>query len=600
MSDFQTFKEEVRKRSSIAHVVGEKVRLQRQNPNVLKGCCPFHQEKTPSFYVYEDQATYHCFGCGAHGDIFSFVQEQENATFPEALEKMATRVGLSMPKPEGRGQIREDHGAKGSMMTQLKDLHDHVARLFHGYLMGDAGGKARAYLEKRQLDLSVWRTFQLGYAPGDGAWLATLQSKGFSRDILIASGLALEGQRGLYPRFRDRLMFPITHRQGHVIAFGGRLLGPGEPKYLNSPETPLFHKGQELFGHDKARSGDKTLPLLVVEGYMDVIALHQMGFSRAVATLGTALTVQHMTLLWRLSPNPILCFDGDTAGVRAAEKTLDRLMPELTPQGTFRFLTLPKGMDPADFWEKGRSSELQKLAQRPMDLFPYLWASLKDKGSWKTPEDQAKLEKDLWEKVSLIQDATLKNRCQDWARKTLKDFFWSLRHQKTSSVSSSAILKAVPQIDTNTRLRSILFVFALHHPRILGELQDAMLPLDLVQGKWVALRDALLAFCCAENELDPKGLRPHLIDKGFENVIQELLATDVYMHCPAAHPDTPHDQAKAACLKLLEKYCWHKQRNEDVVFLQSHFSRHTTEETWKKFQSLRQQVNKQKEKIFDS
>lgn len=312
------FLDELRARIRLSDVVSRRVRLQKRGRE-FTGLCPFHNEKTPSFTVNDDKGFYHCFGCGAHGDAIDFEREQSGLSFREAVERLAADVGLAVPAPDPRAREREE-ARRG-----LADVVEIACQWFEERLRGPEGAPARAYLERRGLDQATIRRFRLGYAPDarDALIKAFSQGKGgdsardaIDIDQLIAAGLAKRPDDGRAPfdYFRGRVMFPITDRRGRVIAFGGRVLGDGEPKYLNSPDTPLFEKGRVLFGWHVAREAARSAgTVLVTEGYMDVIALAQAGFDHAVAPLGTALTEQQIRELWRMAPEPVVCLDGDTA-----------------------------------------------------------------------------------------------------------------------------------------------------------------------------------------------------------------------------------------------------------------------------------------------
>ncbi|MCY4393603.1 MAG: DNA primase, partial [Rhodospirillaceae bacterium] len=334
------FLDELRGRVPVSDVVGKRVKLAKKGRE-FTGLCPFHSEKTPSFTVNDDKAFYHCFGCGAHGDVIRFVTETEGLTFPEAVGKLAGMAGLTVPQATPQERRRAERA------KSLQDACEAGLHFFRRRLDGPDGAAALAYLRRRGVKPETIDAFRLGWAPdGRSALKKALTGEGYSENMLIEAGLLIKPEDGgeSYDRFRGRVIFPIADRRGRVIAFGGRALGDAQPKYLNSPETPLFSKGQLLYGLDKARQAVRDGPdgpdgkggadVIVTEGYTDVIALHQAGFGGAVAPLGTALTESQIEELWRLTPEPVLCFDGDEAGRRAAGRALDRLLPRLVPGKT--------------------------------------------------------------------------------------------------------------------------------------------------------------------------------------------------------------------------------------------------------------------------
>lgn len=309
------FLDELRARLPVSEVVGRKVRLVRKGRE-HSGLCPFHNEKTPSFTVNDEKAFYHCFGCGQHGDVITFVMETEGLSFPEAVERLASQAGLQVP------QSSPEERERAKVRNTLYDVVEQVCAWYEDNLRQTGGREALDYLRGRGFTEETIRTFRLGYSPdGRGRLLQAMEAKGIRKDQLVEAGLIKLPEGGGDPRdyFFNRVMFPISDGRGRVIAFGGRILGDGQPKYLNSPETPLFHKGRNLYNFAMAREASRDLgTVIVAEGYTDVIALAQAGLPNAVAPLGTAVTEEQIGLLWRVADEPVLCFDGDTAGERAA------------------------------------------------------------------------------------------------------------------------------------------------------------------------------------------------------------------------------------------------------------------------------------------
>jgi DNA primase len=342
----QHFIDELIARADIVEVIGSRVQLKKAGRE-YKACCPFHNEKTPSFWVSPDKQFYHCFGCGKHGTVLGFLMDHDHLAFPEAVEELAGRLGLEVPREGG-----SDAGAKRAD-EPLYELAAKVARFYVESLAREA--RARAYLERRGLSAETLERFQIGYAPN--SWNEVLKRFGAGdseRQRLSDLGLIIERERvqaqggeRYYDRFRDRIMFPIRDTRGRVIAFGGRVIDAGEPKYLNSPETVLFHKGRELYGLYETRRARSTLrSLVVVEGYMDAVRLHQEGVDYAVATLGTATTPEHFRRIFRLVADVVFAFDGDRAGRAAAWRALQQALPEAREGRQIRFLFLPDGQDP--------------------------------------------------------------------------------------------------------------------------------------------------------------------------------------------------------------------------------------------------------------
>ncbi|HEY2590746.1 MAG TPA: DNA primase [Steroidobacteraceae bacterium] len=374
----RSFIDELIARANIIEVVGSRIALKKAGRE-YKACCPFHNEKTPSFWVSPEKQFYHCFGCGAHGTALSFLMEHDRLPFPEAVEDLAASLGLEVPRENGAPAPRRDSAT-------LHDLMASIARFYSESLR--TNDRARQYVTRRGLDPDIIERFGIGYAPN--SWNEVLRRFGTteeSRRKLAELGLIIERERGpgadaesssgsgrFYDRFRDRLMFPIRDGRGRIIAFGGRVIGEGEPKYLNSPETVLFHKGRELYGLYEARQSRAALSrLLVVEGYVDVVRLHQFGISCAVATLGTATTPEHLKRIFQLVPEVVFAFDGDRAGRAAAWRALQNALPEALEGREIRFLFLPEGEDPDTLVAKeGREAFERRLAADALPLSEYL------------------------------------------------------------------------------------------------------------------------------------------------------------------------------------------------------------------------------------
>src|SRR5712671_5779441 len=369
------FLDELRARVPLGSLVGRRVKLIRRGRE-LGGLCPFHHEKTPSFYGVEDKGFFHCFGCGAHGDAIGYLMRAENLDFIEAIERLAAEAGLAVPQ-----QTPQDRERAQRQKTLLEALAA-AADFYEQRLWSSAGGRARDYLAARGLDEETIRRFGLGWASDDRQALRRALSSEFPEALLIEGGLLRrpEGGGEPYDYFRGRVLFPIGDRAGRVIAFGGRTMGDDQPKYLNSPDTPLFEKGRVLYAWAAARAnaargteGEAPPPVIVVEGYMDVITLHRAGFATAVAPLGTALTEFQLHELWRLGPDPILCFDGDTAGQSAAIRVLRRALPLLRPGQSLRFATLPSGQDPDSLLRTGGRAAFEAVLGAARSLADTLW-----------------------------------------------------------------------------------------------------------------------------------------------------------------------------------------------------------------------------------
>lgn len=442
--------DDIRARLPVSAVVGRKVRLKKAGRE-WKGLSPFNAEKTPSFYVNDQKGFYHCFSSGKHGDIFTFLIETEGLSFPEAVERLASEAGVALPKFSPEAEAREEK------RKTLYDVLELACRFFEGRLQTSKGAQAREYLEGRQISGSILAEFRIGFAPdGRTALIDHLRAKGVHDDELVRAGLAIvpDDGRDMYDRFRGRVIIPIQDLKGRVIAFGGRALAPdGQPKYLNSPETELFKKGEVLFNGHRAREvAHRTGAAVVVEGYLDAISVFQSGMRSVVATLGTAFAEGQIKALWRLAPEPVICFDGDKAGRAAAYRALDRILPDLETGWSFRFGFLPAGQDPDDLIKARGPEAFRHVVDEALPMWDVLWTREVDSANLDTPDGQAVLEKRLTGLIATMKDERLKRLYALKAKISLSDLFW--RHDRSNSARN--------RTKTDTALVRIHNEFFLH------------------------------------------------------------------------------------------------------------------------------------------
>ena len=412
------FLDELRARLPVSEVAGRRVRLKRAGRE-WSGLSPFNQERTPSFFVNDQKGFFHDFSSGKHGDIFTFTMETEGVTFPEAVERLAALAGLPMPKMSPEAE------AEDARRRSLHEIMAVTAKFFQAALNGREGARARGYLTGRSLDAAVQTRFGLGYAPAERFALKEhLGRQGIAVADMIAAGLVIDGTDKLpYDRFRDRVMFPIADMSGRIVAFGGRALEKDVPaKYLNSPETPLFHKGATLYNGSEARkAAHRGAPVIAVEGYIDVIAMVTAGYDATVAPLGTALTAGQLDLLWKMADEPVLCFDGDGAGRRAAGRAADIALPFIKPGKSLRFATLPEGQDPDDIVRSGGREAVGLVLDAAQPLSDMLWMREIETGGCHTPERRAGLEARLSELTGVIADETVRRYYRLDFRQRLRD-----------------------------------------------------------------------------------------------------------------------------------------------------------------------------------
>ena len=536
------FLDELRARTALMPLIQRKTRLAKSGRN-WKGCCPFHGEKTPSFYVYDDH--FHCFGCGAHGDAISFVMRAEGQSFPEAVERLAAEAGLDVPKPTPEAAARE---------RRARDLYGVLEAAEAAYrrrLFLPEGAEGLAYLRRRGLSAETIARFGLGWSgPGRGGLLADLGSDGITSDQLLEAGLLREredGSRG--ELFFNRVLFPIRDRRGRVISFGGRTLGDGVPKYVNGPETEIFSKRRNLYALDLAREGAfRGAVLVVVEGYMDVIALHQAGFEGAVAPLGTALTAEQMEEIWRITPEPVLCFDGDAAGARAAARSAELALPLLSTERTLRLATLPAGEDPDSLVVKRGRAGFQAVLDAARPLAEALYGLLTEGQPTSTPEQLATLRNRLSEASGKITDKAL---AAEYRRALFDRFFAARRPPKRLRPGETARIfdryankPARPAITagrTRAAQAAALLALTLRHPWLLPEVEEVFAELDLGDPRYDPCRTAILGWLAEGHVLDSAPLMDHLAGRGFGNLVEALLR-DAGLPAAAA----PDAQAKEA------------------------------------------------------
>lgn len=569
------FLETLRSRLSIVDIVGEKVKLTRKGREHF-GLCPFHHEKSPSFKVSDEKESYHCFGCGAHGDAISFLMEAHKYTFIEAVKELAGRAGLSIPK-----ETLEKSEETKEVLAPLREVQQEASLWFHKNLFLGRYSEALQYTERRGLTRETLKKFNIGFAPEVGAPLEKhLKSKGFSDEAMVKAGLLVQGEtaRPPYERFRKRLMFPIQDIRGHVVGFGGRLLDKGEPKYLNSPETALFSKGKLLYGYTQAKEKGKTDPLIIVEGYMDVISLYQAGFKGAVAPLGTALTEDQILLAWRMSPEPILCFDGDGAGFKAALRAAERVLPLLKPGHSLRFAFLPQGEDPDSLVQK--ENRFQEILNQAHPLVDALWLFLTHGKSFKTPEQKAALQKQCAFWSHAIQDGEIKKQYH-YAFKDL--FYKDIVGKKTTHQPLSPVKKGL----TNFSLiyEQLLLAILINHPILLDEVSDDLTFLEFKEPRLHTLRNEILLLY-AEGPLDKTCLKDDLLKRGFEKDIETILSSQVLIHGSFALPSASQEAAREGWKEIFNRMQLGLGK-KDLKDAQDHLAAEMSQEAWHRLKALK-------------
>jgi DNA primase len=560
------FLDEIRARIALAQVIGQSVKLTRKGRE-YSGLCPFHNEKSPSFTVNEDKGFFHCFGCGAHGDVITFLMRSRHMSFPDAVEQLAGQAGLDLPEQTPQDREREKRAAG------LHDITEAAAAWFEEQLWKPSGKTALDYLRNRGLTDDTIRRFRLGWSPEARTGLKTAL-KAMGELLAVEAGLLIKPEEGenkeSFDRFRGRVMFPITDRRGRVIAFGGRIMGDGQPKYLNSPDTPLFHKGHNLYGWALAREdAAKTGTVLVAEGYMDVIALHQAGFGNAVAPLGTAVTEEQIELMWREVAEPILCLDGDAAGQRAAIRAAERALTILKPGRSLRFATLPAPEDPDSLIKKSGPAAMQAVCDQAASLSDTLWRVKFQTLPIATPEQRAGVEQQIKQVLGVIPDQGLQ-------RDYIFDFIRRLREASrpahrprtpwqpsfagrkppvarartyatrdaqgkvvVAGLKPSSVLKPARE-----NLERQLLMIPLAQPALLDEIAERLGEVAFVDSNLDKLRQEIVIHGHVCASLDRGAVHDYLRSRGFSQTLDCLLEASAHDYTPLTKPDVSLEEVR--------------------------------------------------------
>jgi DNA primase len=550
------FLEEIRQRLPIHEVVGEHVIWDKRKSQPGRGdfwaCCPFHGEKTPSFHADDRKGIYHCFGCGKTGDHFRFLTESAGMSFPEAVEKLAGMAGVPMPARDEREEAREE------VRRNLYDVMEVAAKYFEAALVHNIGARARGYLFERAVSPQAQTRFRIGFAPDSRNGLKEhLAANGVSAQEMIDTGLVIHGDDIAVPydRFRNRVMFPITDFRGRIVAFGGRALSADVPaKYLNSPETPIFSKRLVLYnGMDARKAAREGKPVIVVEGYLDVVSSVMAGFDGTVAPMGTAMTEDHLQMLWRMTDAPILCFDGDAAGLRAAERAAGLVLPLLQPGKTVRIATLPEGLDPDDLIKQQGRNAFADVLDRARSLNDVVW-SLETGGMVpETPEARAALEARLRERVNGIADQSVRRHYMQAFDEKLAAFFQparpagrfagrpgdrrngarrggygqprpqgSPRLVVSDTLRNSRLLK--PARTEATPREAVILMSLVNHPSLAESRLEPLAGLEFGSPAARKLFSALLDLIMADHDISGADLRAGLGARGFGPDIERMEA----------------------------------------------------------------------------
>ncbi|MCK6418386.1 MAG: DNA primase [Alphaproteobacteria bacterium] len=568
------FMDELRNRLRLSEIIGRRTRVIRAGRE-YKACCPFHKEKTPSFTINDDKQFYHCFGCGEHGDVIDFVMKYENIPFREAVEQLAALAGMEIPKDEPHAAEEQNK------RKDLYSLMDTAAQWFEQQFNQSNNSTIKQYITGRGLSENTIKAFRVGFAPADRTLLKQhLKNAGFKEPDMVSVGLLKKSDKDgqTYAFFRERIMFPVLDRRGRVIAFGARLLPENlrepqrgdftPPKYINTGETPLFDKGRVLYGEFFARkAAGNRQNIIVTEGYMDVIACHQAGFTGAVAPMGTALTENQIAALWEMIPGdekiPLLCFDGDDAGRKAAARALDRLIPLLKPGCSARFAFMPGGEDPDTLIKSSGPAALSKVLDGALPLFDFLWLGQTAGRDLKQPEIRAAALKALRDTIARIGDGDVQRHYQNMLRERTDSQFFSQRAggPRPGQKNFKPLLQGPKPRrvqDPHSKIQRALIAAVLNYPSLFESVEEEFAQIHPDAPGLYNLHSFIIAHLSKIENLDAPTLHTHLMNQGFSEEMRDILHESIYVHALFARPGKEMPDRAQRWMEL-----WHSLKTKD-------------------------------------
>lgn len=609
------FLDEIRNRLSITQVVGEHVVWDKRKSQPGKGdmwaCCPFHGEKSPSFHADDKRGRYHCFGCGASGDHFRFLTEKTGMSFPEAVELLAGRAGVPMPARDERAEKRD------AARRTLYDVMELATTYFTEALAHNVGARARGYLLERQVPAAMQQRFRIGFAPDSRNGLKEfLAANGVPLKDMIDTGLVVHGEDIAVPydRFRNRLMFPIMDFRGRVIAFGGRALSADvAAKYLNSPETELFHKRQTLYNGQAARqAGYDGKPIVVVEGYLDVIAAVAAGFEGATAALGTALTEDHLTLLWRITDIPVLCFDGDSAGMRAAERAVDIALPMLKPGKSVKICALPDGLDPDDLIKQRGRQAFADLIESARPLAEAVWAIETAAGIPEAPEQRAALEARLRERAGRIGDVSVRRHYSQAFDEKISSLFIQTRGSYpnrgrsydsrrpgprgnprtlvSDTLRNSRLLKSGMAGDVTPR-EAVIILSLVNHPELAQSRLESLAELEFQSLPARQVLAAFLDLVTVHPDLGPNAVHEALIARGHGPILERMRTLLARQGVWQVDADTAQIDAETGLKHALALHYKSVQLNRELKAAETALGEDLSEHSFERLRDIQNQIS---------
>ena len=565
------FLEYLKRRISIVDVISARIRL-RKAGNVWKALCPFHKEKTGSFNVDESKGLYHCFGCGAGGDAIKFVMEYEKVSFVEAVETIANQYGIAIPKKEEK--VEKDP------LERLFEIMDCAKNYFADFLNSKGDSTARDYLNLRKIRKEQIKKFQLGFAPDNSDLLNQLKNKGFSDEELVRTGVFVKSnyRNELINRYNGRLIFPIIDTLNRCVGFGGRILEKSEKaKYINSPETEIYKKSEQLYGYNLARKS-KSRQIIVSEGYLDVISLHQAGFDGAVAPLGTAISSAQIRMCWKVCNNPIIALDGDSAGIKASYRWIDRILTELEPGKSFNFAMLPQGSDPDLLVFNDQISAITDAVKNSLPLSQWLWDGGFSLYPSETPEQKAELIEMIIKKAETIQNASIKSLYIQDIRNRKRSLYKSKKRIiKKENLQSASTAKE--------KIEKILVVTLINHPYIIGKVMEDFIKLEFENIEMRVLKEKILENYTNFFVNDSLNFSESMLQ--LQNIADRDFK-DVGMHARFVGRSVDDEEAVVGWLELLRKYLSRPLIVKDLKKAASGFV--FSEDSWQRLRALKNEI----------
>ena len=610
----QDLLDRIRERLALSDIIGQSVSLKQKGAYHL-GLCPFHTEKTPSFTVTNAKGIYYCFGCGATGSVYDFLMKQRGLTFPDAVKVAAEKAGITLPKEEFSPEQEKQEKERLVLFEVLQAAHS----FYKDSLKSAEGQKARSYIEKRKITLESQKQFGLGYASIQQRALSSyLKEKGYTFELMEMAGLLQQrkekDESSGIDRLKGRLIFPILDKRGRLVGFGGRSLNQEEPKYLNSPETPLFKKGETLYGIYEIYKNLELLkrlskgmqPFLVVEGYIDVISLSQEKIT-AVAPMGTALTEQQLLEIWRINSEPYLCFDGDMAGKRAAMRALDKSLPFLKPGFSLKFVFLPKGEDPDSLIQSGRKEVFLKSLDSSLSLADTLWDFLVEGKRLDTPELLAAFKKGYREKLSFIKDRDVREAYRLDFDERFEKFYVSKHFSKKLQEKKLYVTKkenflnspqtlsqrhTLPRMqkvqDASFTRQKVLLGMVVRYPFLLELEGEALLQVSFFREEYAKIRDELISFYELGNSLEFKALHIYLIEKGYDSLLKEFFEKDLLIIAPFLKGHSSSEEIKEHWKELWKLIEEEPMLKKDIEIAKEDFFKTMSSEAWQRLRLLQE------------